>query len=364
MTVISTTARLTDASIEVIRAGQHSSGAYVACPDYPTYNYAWLRDGAFTAHAMDLVGQSDSAAAFHDWAATTMLAHRHRIRQATQTANELGHQGRMMPTRFTLDGHEEASQTGEEEWPNFQLDGYGTWLWALVDHHARTNAPVDPDCRDAVELVADYLIAAAHLPCYDCWEEHPTNRHTSTLAAVLAGLRAAASLVDVPRIDAAADELADQLVARHINNGTYVKHDGDPGVDASLLWLALPFGVVDVHDPVIGATARRIKRDLLVEDGGMRRYRGDTFYGGGEWILLTAWLGWYQAARGDHKTARRHLAWIEDQATADGHLPEQITDHPQDPGMVAPWVNRWGPVATPLLWSHAMYLTLVDALNS
>jgi hypothetical protein len=24
--------------------------------------------------------------------------------------------------------------------------------------------------------------------------------------------------------------------------------------------------------------------------------------------------------------------------------------------MVAPWVQRWGHVATPLLWSHAMYL--------
>ena len=24
--------------------------------------------------------------------------------------------------------------------------------------------------------------------------------------------------------------------------------------------------------------------------------------------------------------------------------------------MVQPWVRRWGPAATPLLWSHAMYL--------
>jgi hypothetical protein len=24
--------------------------------------------------------------------------------------------------------------------------------------------------------------------------------------------------------------------------------------------------------------------------------------------------------------------------------------------MTAPWLERWGPVATPLLWSHAMYL--------
>jgi hypothetical protein len=24
--------------------------------------------------------------------------------------------------------------------------------------------------------------------------------------------------------------------------------------------------------------------------------------------------------------------------------------------MIDPWVRRWGPVATPLLWSHAMQL--------
>jgi hypothetical protein len=24
--------------------------------------------------------------------------------------------------------------------------------------------------------------------------------------------------------------------------------------------------------------------------------------------------------------------------------------------MIAPWIERWGQVASPLLWSHAMYL--------
>jgi hypothetical protein len=28
----------------------------------------------------------------------------------------------------------------------------------------------------------------------------------------------------------------------------------------------------------------------------VRRYLGDSYYGGGNWILLTAWLGWYRAA--------------------------------------------------------------------
>jgi hypothetical protein len=32
--------------------------------------------------------------------------------------------------------------------------------------------------------------------------------------------------------------------------------------------------------------------------------------------------------------------------------------------MVESWVNRWGPVATPLLWSHAMYLIMSAAATS
>jgi len=49
-------------------------------------------------------------------------------------------------------------------------------------------------------------------------------------------------------------------------------------------------------------------------------------------------------------------AWVRGQALANGDLPEQVCDHPQVAEMVDPWVRRWGSVATPLLWSHAMYL--------
>ena len=48
---------------------------------------------------------------------------------------------------------------------------------------------------------------------------------------------------------------------------------------------------------------------------------------------------------------------------ADGNLPEQVTDHSWDPSYIPVWEERWGRVAQPLLWSHAMYLTLADALG-
>jgi GH15 family glucan-1,4-alpha-glucosidase len=103
---------------------------------------------------------------------------------------------------------------------------------------------------------------------------------------------------------------------------------------------------------------------LLVPVGGVRRYLGDTFYGGSEWILLASTFGWVSLALGDRDTAHRMLAWIESAATDEGYLPEQVQDRVQSPYMLAHWRRKWGSTATPLLWSHAMHIVLTDQLNN
>jgi GH15 family glucan-1,4-alpha-glucosidase len=109
------------------------------------------------------------------------------------------------------------------------------------------------------------------------------------------------------------------------------------------------------------ATADAVRADLCGRTGGIYRYVGDTYYGGGEWILLTAWIGWYDAVTGNTDGVRAARDWIRRAATTGLDLPEQTIDGAQDPAMVESWVNRWGPVATPLLWSHAMYLIMSAA---
>ncbi|MFO7662332.1 MAG: glycoside hydrolase, partial [Chloroflexota bacterium] len=64
------TMTLWDRSIDIILENQSSSGAYLASPNFPTYHYSWFRDGAFIAYAMDIAGHHESAARFHEWAAT------------------------------------------------------------------------------------------------------------------------------------------------------------------------------------------------------------------------------------------------------------------------------------------------------
>lgn len=130
--------------------------------------------------------------------------------------------------------------------------------------------------------------------------------------------------------------------------GTFVRFPGDTRVDGSLLWLAVPFALVDPAEPTFTNTVTRITQELIVPGGGLRRYLGDTFYGGSEWILLAAAYGWVMAVQGHPDRAREMLAWIEAAATSEGYLPEQVQDHVQSPYMLNYWKHRWGETATPL----------------
>lgn len=349
-------------SVHVIRGGQHESGAFVACPNFPSYRFAWLRDGSFCARALDIVGDHDRAARFHRWVASTVLRHEDRAQRVMRVLSEgkTPPVDQMLPTRYGLDGNLEIPGLVEPSlWPNFQLDGYGIWLHELEAHLACV-ASKDFD-RDAVELVARYLTASWHLDCYDCWEEFGDGQHASTLASVAAGLAAAGRLLDSGRLAHEADLVRSALLSTFVRAGCLRKGRADDRVDASLLWTALPLGVLDVHDPVMVKTADEIRLKLSTSAGGVYRYIGDSYYGGGEWILLACWLAWYDARTGNHGSSERIGQWVLAQTRADGSLPEQVTAAAQDPTMIGPWVRRWGPVATPLLWSHAMYLIASEA---
>ncbi len=353
--------KLAQRSLEVLRAGQAPSGALIASPSFDVYKFSWLRDGSFCAHALDAAGDHDAARAFHRWVARSVEAHRGLFETtlAALRAGTVPPAEAMPPTRYTLDG--ELEPEGDEAWPNFQLDGYGMWLWALAAH--LDGAPAPDDLRPAVRLVADYLREAWGLRCFDCWEEFGGGEHASTLGAVAAGFDGAVRLLDEPGWQIDADRVRSELMERFTVGGRFKRGAQDERVDGSLLWLAVPFGVLGPDHPVIRATVDAVRRDLSGPGGGIYRYRGDTYFGGGQWLLLTSSLAWHDAVAGNTAAAIAAQDWVRAQATADGDLPEQVTGCAQTPEMIAEWVERWGPVATPLLWSHAMYLLAERALT-
>lgn len=366
-------------SIETILENQADSGAYVASPSFAVYRHCWLRDGSFTAHAMDRVGEHESARAFFRWVDRTIRAHAWKV-EAVLRKTKQGlpvDEGDWLHTRYTLDGKET-----QAEWWNFQLDGYGAWLWALKEHvEASGDVTFLAEVATSVELTVRYLSALWNRPNYDCWEENAEYLHPYSLAAIFGGLRSAEGLARQSGMGSLAPGpgLTERLRAFVLDHGVHEEHvvksfppPGQPhtmadgaamSVDASLLGLATPYRLLTPDDQLMRKTVARVEEDLHFT-GGVHRYQADTYYGGGEWVLLTAWLGWYYAELGETSRATELLCWVEAQADADGLLPEQVSGHLLAPAYYAQWTGKWGPVAKPLLWSHAMYLILFSVLGS
>lgn len=345
-------------SIEVILGNQNDSGAYVACPNFAEYRYCWLRDGSFIGYAILGHGRPESTEAFLRWVcrAIDRVSIDWAALRAAAERGEPPAEGAYLPTRFTLSGE----VTGDD-WPNFQTDGYGHWLWLLEQWLTVLGKDVLPEwAESAVRKTVRYLTTAWRLPSFDAWEEHGDKVHPATLASIYGGLRAAERFGF--ETAAVREEIRAMALSRLTADGALAKYLGSDAVDASLLWAAVPFGMLAPESDVMSRTAARIDAELT-RSGGVVRYADDTYYGGGRWILLTAWLGWYFAGVGEHGRARECANWIELQADESGMLPEQVTDNVNAPQMVEPWVKRWGPVAKPLLWSHAMYLVLVDEIE-
>jgi GH15 family glucan-1,4-alpha-glucosidase len=367
------TDRLTDLarrSHRIITAHQHAGGAYPAAPTFSAYRgYAWLRDGGFTAEGISRYGDLDSAGRFHDWVDTVLRDRRDRVDRLVAVADAGGTPSLdlMLPTRFTYDGAD-----GSDPWWDFQTDGYGTWLWSAVTHATRHGLDL-ARWRGGIEVAVDYLVTFWSRACYDWWEEHVEHRHVSTLGAIHGGLLAAATsgVLDVQRAEgatAAATATRDLVLAQGLvsvaDGGAphLAKWLGSTVVDGSLPSCVVPFGLVPPGDPIASATLDAVGRDLDVA-GGVHRYADDVFYGGGQWLLLSCLLGWNRVVAGDPAAGLRHLVWVADRAGEDGEFPEQVADHLLHPDSRREWLDRWGPVATPLLWSHGMYLVLADELG-
>ncbi len=346
-------------SIDIILENQHASGAYIASPNFPTYHYCWFRDASFVAYSMDLVGQTASSQRFHAWAASIVNQRLPMIERTLQlvAAGSPIEKIEVLHTRYTLEGEDGTL----EEWPNFQLDGFGTWLWALNEHRVRNNISLPADWIKAATATANYLEVLWHQPCYDCWEEFPDKLHLHTLAAIYGGLQACQELDGKDRADTLA-QIKSFVFDRGVIAGHFAKFIGSDTVDASLLGLSTPYNLVAHDHPLMQATVLEIEK-ILSQGEGVHRYNSDTYYGGGEWVLLGAWLGWYYAETGQKLKARKLISWIESTADKLGYLPEQVPETLNDPEFYQPWLDRWGKIATPLLWSHANYLILNYRIN-
>jgi GH15 family glucan-1,4-alpha-glucosidase len=360
--------QLRERSLEILLDNQQPGGAYLACPTMPDYQFSWFRDGAYIAYALVLDGRAaslshqgsmaaqwESAGRFHAWCADLVNSRAERLERGIERARSglTPLVTDVLNARYRPDGGE-----GPDGWPEFQLDGPGTWLWSLAEYVKWTHlSPLPLTWEQAVIQVARYLTALWQTPCYDCWEERGEAIHISTLGAIYAGLNAAQELVPGLDLGDTAQRIRAFVLSQGLTpGGELAKSVGLDMVDANLLSVAVPHRLVAPDDPIMQRTAARIERELHAPGSGVHRHLEDVYYGGGVWVLLALWLAWYYLQIGDTQRADELIAWSEAQADADCQLPEQVNTVMLAPSFYATWVNQRGPIANPLLWTHAKYL--------
>jgi len=351
---------LYEKSIQIIKANQHSSGSYIASPDFESYKYCWLRDGTFTAYAMDIACEHESSKRFYKWVNSVIKRYSYKIEDIFKKLykNEIINTNDFLNTRYTLLGYE-----SNQKWANFQLDGYGIWLWGLAQHIKFTgNKNFLIGFKESIDNIKKYLSLLWNNNNYDCWEENIDKVHVSTLACIYGGLKEISQFY--PDIDSShlTDEIKEFVLSKGVVNNHFVKYIGTDEVDASLLWLSTPFRLIEPDEEIMLNTVGIIEKDLLKD--GLYRYKNDTYYGGGEWILLTAWLAWYYTEINKNDKAHHLLKWIESKADKDGNLPEQININVLNSDFYYKWIEEKGKPAKTLLWSHAMYIILKNALGN
>jgi len=366
-------------SLLILRTQIDNRGAITAANDSDivrfgkdTYSYMWGRDGAFVAAALAKAGYFHVCRKFFDFCS-------HVLSEEGYLFQHYNPDGSLASNwhPWLLDGKEVIP---------IQEDSTALILWALWIHYQSSKDIefIRPLYKDLIQKSADFLVtyrdSETLLPIssYDLWEER-YGVHSFTIAAVIAGLRAAANFArlfqDAPlaeKYDKVAEQTKEGLtkylyhpgLKRYARSG-YRKDKGyelDEVIDVSLLGLTT-LGTLPPKDPRMVKTMEAIRQQLWLKTPieGCARYQNDVYHRpkdspkdipGNPWFISTLWLGEYFIARAESlqelHEAVPYLEWCANNALPSGVLAEQI--HP---------VNGSPLSVSPLTWSHSAFVWAV-----
>jgi GH15 family glucan-1,4-alpha-glucosidase len=368
-------------SLLIIHSQIDHKGAILAANDTDisalardTYSYMWPRDGALVSSALMHAGHAGAPERFLGFCSRVMSLNgylRHKYNPDESLAS-------------TWHGY---VRDGKPVLP-IQEDETALVIWALgeyFDLYQRIEETA-PFYRGLVTRPADFLLnyvdqrTGLPLPSYDLWEER-WGVHTFTVAAVIAGLRAAGRLStafgETERAVlylAAADRMLggaravlwnerEQRFARMATPGPS-GYTLDMTLDSSLFGLVM-LGALPADDPQAASTLQQVADRLWVQTdiGGLARYHDDYYHQverqdisrvpGNPWFVCTMWLARYQLQRAqtldDLAPGLRLLEWAAQRALPSGTMAEQLHPYTGEPLSVSP-----------LTWSHAEYVRAVQ----
>ncbi len=320
------------------------TGAFVAAPttslpEWPggvrnwDYRYVWIRDAAFTAQALLLLGHVREAEAFLEW-----VLRRPRRRDGRDPLRVMyGAHGQSAPAERELShltgfGGARPVRVGNAARNQFQLDIFGEFLDA-----ARLLATFRPDALDAhrARLVGwtEEVVRRWRSPDSGIWEVRGPPRHyvhSKLMAWValdrsVALARRAGDGEAVARWSAVREEIRGYILTKGYDPavGAFRRAVDDDTVDAANLRIPL-VGFLPFDDPRVRGTVRRIERDLAVGPFVYRYHAPDGLEGPeGTFLPAAFWLVECQARSGRLATARRNFRRLLRAAGPLGLLPEE-----------------------------------------
>lgn len=366
-------------SLLIIRTQIDRNGAILAANDTDitvqardTYSYVWPRDGALVSVALIRAGHAQAPENFFAFCSRVISGHgflRHKFN----------------PDGTLASTWQSYIRDGKPVLP-IQEDETALVVWALWQnfrkfHNVEGTAPY---YRSLVTRPGDFMLGFVDQhtglpqPSFDLWEER-WGVHAFTVAAVIAGLRAAAELSDAfgegeraARYRAGAERMLagfrdvmwndrEQRFARMAS----VAPSGytlDMTMDSSLFGL-VELDVLPPDDAQLESTVREIAARLRVSTdiGGMARYENDRYHQvetqrlevaqGNPWFISTLWLARYHIKRAradDRAIGRALIEWAAERALPSGVMAEQLNPYTGEPLSVSP-----------LTWSHAAYVLAV-----
>lgn len=369
--------RLYRRSLLITRTQIDNDGAIVAATDGDVWEYArdsycymWPRDGALVANIMSHAGYGDFTNTFFHFCAREISARGYLMHKYTPS----GALGSSWHPWVDADGDPLLPIQEDET----ALVVYSLWQHYNIFHEVEFIRPL---YRPLVKGAGDFMMSFREpytklpAPSWDLWEERH-GIHSFTVAAIYAGLRAAANFAEAfgeeqlaasyrtaaSEIQTAAEEYlwseADGRYARMIRVDKEGVITRDMTIDTSLAGL-FKFGLVEVTSERMRKTMQAVEERLLVksEIGGVARYENDYFHQvskdidripGNPWFICACWLAEYHISLANtldelHNTLD-WLRWTAQHALPSGVIAEQL-----DPFTGAPLS------VSPLTWSHAEY---------
>jgi GH15 family glucan-1,4-alpha-glucosidase len=298
------------------------SGAIVAAPTTSLpesiggdsnwdYRFAWLRDAAFTVHALFGLGYKNDAEAFVDWLLHATRLTRPELRivydvfgESPPREHELSHLVGYAGSRPVRVGNAASEQ--------LQLDVYGEVVEA-VSHFIDQNERLDRDTQKLLRQCAEYVCQHWHEPDNGMWEYRGKRRHYThsrlmcwvALDRILR-MQARAQLngIDVEKCKAERARINEEIQTQAWNPKlqAYVQTCGGDNLDASALLLAY-YGFEEASSRRMQQTHERIREKLVPRLGLVYRNERSVELSEGAFALCSFWEADFLARAGNREGA-------------------------------------------------------------